>query len=446
MNWNVFEIANNGLLHGGQKIVILDRLIEKFNMEHNAHSDGDSARGFRAELNDLIPSEYRGQRLIWLDKIWSRVLEGTVNPKFPIGEEYLISPIPENERESVTAKKNETLAPLRAFYKWQRNNHKPTVTRLFRDRHIAGIEGGNDDYHDSGHGTTIDDLMTKGVPSKNPNANHASNIAYLLRVQKRSQNLTEEQQERIDKTWVETRQQSMLDDYWDTRGIDLDSVRLEITMPEPPDPPEDFFTFTEVDIEGVLEINSSSKMTATDMARSDTVYAHKDKGVGNFTDYTQLLTLRPTGTELNGRLGFWATTNTPGTEAIMTAGGDVAYAHWRQSVGGNRLIVKVNGVTQNVIVPQTINTTRHLTIDKSGVVYSLDTYTDPDRTAHDQGDSLTHTEADTSYQHIQGIFNQGVAASATVSGWISDMDLQQAVGNINRKLGRGLARGIGRGL
>ena len=78
MNFDKFPIT-----HRGQEVAICNRIIGLFMTEED--DLGSSVRSLAADLDAVLPEEYRGKRVVWLKTFWSRLNipeKKTVTPLF----------------------------------------------------------------------------------------------------------------------------------------------------------------------------------------------------------------------------------------------------------------------------------------------------------------------------------------------------------------------------
>ncbi|MCK5616256.1 hypothetical protein KAR91_81090, partial [Candidatus Pacearchaeota archaeon] len=262
------DFSSFNITHSGQKWSVINRAIKLFNDEHNEHSLGVAFRESRGILNNLLPAQYHSKRVVWLKTFWGDVLPD----------------IDEADRDVATASMSVAYGAYRLFAKYQRNEYHLTLRRLLRDRFVAEQECEEDTFHNPNY----IDFQTNGLPSKNPNANPSTNIAYLKRLGKLNV-LTEDQKEEIEKAKRDMRQISHDDDYWDSRGLSLDDLRLTVDIPMPPDPLEDYTppNYTETDPDSEVTV-ATNTITVSGMGKNTDTLVYKDFGSGHFTDFDHL--------------------------------------------------------------------------------------------------------------------------------------------------------------
>ena len=258
----------------GQKVSICNRYIELFRQEANEHPSGVKARSLRAELNALMPEAYNGHRLIWLRIKWKDVLSGNAKLGFP-GVDL-------DKRSAATIKKDETYQALNIFYKYQREEAKVTVKNLLYERHKAMEECRKDTFHNPALADfkRVNGKLTLDLPSKNP-MNESTNIAFAMRaMEKLDSSMDDEHRHAIGKVLADMKQKGYTSTTWDNK-IDKELVRVNISMPAPPDPLEDFTTYTDDDPLGHTAITSST-IVGTGITRDERTLVYDDKGINNF--------------------------------------------------------------------------------------------------------------------------------------------------------------------
>ena len=310
------------ITHKGQVLAITNRLVEQFRQEHNSKPDGILLRNLRADFNSIMPEAYHGKRMLWLNQVWEKALNGDLALGFP--------GVPLDARLDATERKDELMPIIRRFAKWQRDEHNVTVGRLIKERHLAELECQDDEVR---HGRpTIADFIANGLPSKNPNINPSTNGAYLQVLIKNNPNMTKEEREVVEDAKEEVEQYMYADDYWDAQ-LNLDDYRLTIRMQEPIDPEEDFTTWTNV---GAYKVVTPDKITITNMPRSIDAYMYKSFGSGHFSDFEHLHSFKLTSTPDNGAGGFWALSNLV-DDTLALFGDDVITLYTSVDSGVNKV-------------------------------------------------------------------------------------------------------------
>lgn len=404
------------ITHKGQVVAITNRLVELFKQEHNEKPDGILIRNLRSEFNAVMPSAYHWRRMIWLNEKWNDVLNG--NPK------YGFPGVPLDNRLAATEKKNELMPIINRFGKWQRDEHNVTVGRLFKERRIAELECRDDVAH---HGNpTVADFLANGLPSKNPNANPSTNAAYLQRLIETNPNMTDEQRETVNDTRAQIKQQMYEDDFWDSQ-LSLDDYRLTKDMPVPPDPLEDFTTYTEVDNGGDLTVTANKVVVDTQLRNVDN-HVSKDAGAGHYGDFEHLTSAKLTAT-VNGSTGaFWALSNQVNDLFGMFTQ-DVIALYNNTAVADNRFIFRqyTGGVAIDVdnMSNAVIGTDYRFTPSRNGTAAQCLVHDDVDRTS--LVDILVFTCDTTTlrYAYAEASYNSGTTQS--ISYETSDFDFQEFV-------------------
>jgi hypothetical protein len=287
----------------GQKVTICNRYVEQFRQEANEHSSGVKARALRAELDALMPEAYHGYRLIWLNIKWQDVMGGNEDFGFP-GLSLDI-------RLAATNKKDEALQALKEFYKYQREIFTPTIKSLLHERHKAEQECRQDETH----GPTLADFkrvdgkLSLDAPSKSP-MNESTNAAFAMRVLELYPDIDMEYTIAVSEVLGNAKKQARNSDFWDNR-LDKELVRVNINLPEPPDPPEDFTTYTKFTdrVPDPLSITATT-IIGTAITRNEDTYVYDDKEGGHFSgDFTHQFDTNVSNSVLVGNVTSWALTN-----------------------------------------------------------------------------------------------------------------------------------------
>ena len=154
------------------------------------------------------------------------------------------------------------------------------------------------------------------------------------------------------------------DTNWDA-DIDLEKIPRLGVVGEPPDPTEDFTTYTEVDPNGHIAITSASLITCTLMARGESCYVYADKGVGHFAgDFTHLVDalVSARSSYSASMASFWGVGNAVGDVNTRQNGGDkMLDASWLDGNSGNTAaifyLIENNEAGYDVSILLTLNTT-----------------------------------------------------------------------------------------
>lgn len=380
----------------GQKVIICNRYVEQFKQEAISHQSGIDARALRAELNALMPEAYHGQRLIWLDIKWQDVLNGSESLGFP--------GVPLGAHLSATEKKNDGLSSLKAFYKYQREISSPTIKRLLYERHKAEKECEEDITHNPSlsHFKRENGHLTLDVPSKNPR-NEATNTAFAIRALKLNPSMDDEHRQAVLIALGETRKDTRNSDFWDNK-LDKENVRININLPEPPDPIEDFTTYTEFDPLSKVAITSST-ITGVGMSRDEDTYVYKDKGAGHFSgDFTQLVDITIDNVVNSGAAVGWAMTNDiDDVRGLVVANKSFLYMSFLSGTAAFLIESATGTLHSDFTVSLTEGQISYYTLDRDEGVGSFGQlscliYTDVDRTIPlDSLSVLLHAKLDLRY-------------------------------------------------
>ena len=412
-----------------QKVSIINRYFRLFMDEHNAHPDGAMARFLRAELLPMIPFKYHGYRTIYLSVIWNQVL----------------SDIPKVDRVVVDAKFKETLQQVRKFGKWQRNHFKPTIKRLFKERHNAKQETRLDNRHNPtlANFSIVNGKRQMDLPSKNPHANEATNYAFAERFLHLHPDAPEDYKEAANEAIAAAKGQAQQSTFWDN-SLDIEAMRLSADMPVPPDPLENLTTYTEVDAGGYLTVDSA-KVVAIDLPRNVESWLYKDFGVDHFNgDFSHLSRIKATASTAACRIYNYILANsTDGPYQIFLDSGSFLGGWYLEAANKEfRIIEFDSGVGyQDVSIPITLGTdywqdySRDEVIGTYGTFYG-DIYDDVDYTSLFDALSLAlHTsKKDFRYLYTIASWNTGAAGPGSMES--GDFDLQEAVAPGIQKLRR----------
>jgi hypothetical protein len=409
----------------GQKITICNRYIELFRDEHNSKADGVLFRNLRADLNAIMPVEYHTHRLIWLKQKWADVLNGNTDLDFP--------GIEETQREEATNRMNEALPVLKRFQKWQREEHDVTVKRLFHERHLAEVICQNDLFHSP----AIADFMLNGLPSQNP-LNVSTNFAYIQRLQYLNPVLTEDQRQTIGAANAATRKAAQESDYWDNR-LDMEAIRWRVGMPEPPDPLEDFTTWSPGETDPPTGVITVTPMTVSwvNFNRQVDRYHVDDKGVNAIDgDFEYLFRWKMTAMDNS------AAVYSPMVANLLDDGKNIAdvsgdfLANWLGKTPTAHVILlqELDGgsLYQDTSINLSLNTNYYAKFKRvestgtHGTGYTL-IFDDPDRTSSVDNLSITLHTSKKDYRYLYAVNSYNSGHNIPCSGEVGDFDLQEVV-------------------
>lgn len=415
-----------------QKATVCNRYIELFRHEHNTRHEKVVANDLRAELDALMPEAYHTCRILWLAINWRRVLNGQLNPDYPLAsdDEYLVAPISEEDRAIVTAKKDEALQAWREFAKWQREEHGPTVSMLIDERHKAMEECRQDEAHNP---TLSDFSVVNGkrklsVPAMNPH-NEATSMAFAMRAFETMPDMDNEHREAVFEAIAESRQYTRNSDFWDKK-LDKELVRTNINLPEPPDPLEDFTTYTEVDGgSDNVTIVDATQIDFTDLSRVEETYVYKDFNVGHFGDFEHLPSAKITARNTLGRAIVYVLANIV-DDGLAVRNDDGISLQFLHATGPsqNQLYLQhfaSGSATNDFFQPWVVGTRYWFTLSRSGSTITCKIYDDVDRT--NLLDTLSVLGDATTYRYYYPLstFNSGTSG-ASITGSIYATDLQEA--------------------
>jgi hypothetical protein len=406
MNYSPFSIS-----HSGQKIAIINRAIYRFKEEHNNSPDRVAFYNAREDLDRIIPDQYLTMGLIWMEVNWQYILDGTNG----------FEAISLMNQTEATRRLNVALGLLREFKAYQRDEYQPTIRRLHRDRFVAETEC----EEDSLHNPTYADFKANGLPSKNPNFNPSTNIAYLKRLEKLNV-LAEEERDDISANLRDMRQLSQIDSYWDTRGLNLDDLRLTASIPAPPDPLEDYTAYTEVDPDSEVTV-ATNTITVAGLGKNTDTYVYKNFGAGHFTDFSHLHQLKVTAWDVKGLATPYALADTVNDYLGLIANNfiGILVGENLSANGAFRLEQSTSGSsTFDTALDLTLNVDYYFDTARSGTALTSDIYTDADRTV--VFDNLSITTGAGALQYYYPIASANNATTPTIDLISSNTDLQEA--------------------
>ena len=411
-----------------QKPSICNRYIELFRLEHNEHYLGADVKAKRAEFDALMPEEYHTHRIVWLAIKWKDVLNGNDDLGFP-GVEL-------SDRLAATEKKNEVYQAWLLFAKWQRDEHGPTVKRLLYERHKAMEECRQDGEHNPSLAdfSTVNGKKRLNVPEQNPH-NEATSVAFAMRTFEKIPNMDMEHRKAVFEAIAEAKHYTRNSDHWDSR-LNKALVRININNPEPPDPIEDFNTYTKI---GGASVVITSPKVAFTVTRSEETYVYKDFGIDHFSgDFSHLCDgecTAATAPVSSAVAYFWNLTNDlDDVKGLLDANKSFLTCRYNYNTAGNFLILleEVNsGTFYNDLYVGALNTHYWFTIGRDEAIGSFGQlenliHSDVDRiTLLDTLAVLLHTsKKNFRYQMSLNTYNNGAAAS-TITGYIQNLDLQE---------------------
>jgi len=400
----------------GQKVTICNRYIEKFRQEHNAHPAGALLRQRRAALDAILPEAHRSTPLRWLEATWGDVL----------------TTVPEGDRQRVTELLESAMEARPAFASWRHVHFNPTVSRLLKERHAAKEECAADTWHGS---PSITQFMANGLPSGNP----STNFSFIARLRAVNNGLSAEEKEAIDLAEAQAKAAAYSDKWWDSRGIDLDSVRMTSDTPEPPDPIENLLTYAEVDPNGRLTTDGAT-VTASGLRRNEDAYFYKDKGADHFGDFSidHEFKLTVDGTGATG--GFFCLSNTV-DDLNALIGGNCLFIYSNTIAGPiNRMIFQQReggvSVGLDVFSGYTLNQQYYLTTSRNGTSATCGVYTDIEKTI--VADLLGFACNTTKYRYVFPAVSYNDGNATAISFTSGNFDLGEAMIFSNRGMTGGM--------
>lgn len=227
---------------------------------------------------------------------------------------------------------------------------------------------------------------------------------------------------------------------WDKDIAPEQFPRLNV-LGEPPDPLEDFTTYTESDASSRLTVGAN-QIDWTALANSETAYVYKDEGANHFSgNFTHLMKALMTVTGNAGRYpAQWILSNTVATVEVLLGGTNHALVGGLDWGGLNiwlqQVLYENNGAAlysdeDNAGSSATAywgKFVRDEAVGTYGTLYGY-WYTDAGRTTLLSSQALTlHEKAD--FRYVYG-FNNYVFANANVSsGYSADLDLGEVTQSV----------------
>lgn len=330
----------------GQEITICNRYAELFLREANEHPKGIEARALILELNTIIPEAYHDHKLIWLNIKWKDVLNGNEALGFP--------GVNLDVRLAATTKKDETLVALREFQKYQREENHPTIKRLLHERDKAAQKCRQDTTHNPNLASfkRVGGKLTLDVPSKKPH-NESTNAAFAMRAMELIPDMDNEHRTAVAEALGDANERTKKSDFWDNK-LDKELVRLNVNLPEPPDPPEDFTTFIEEDPLGKVTITAST-VTAISISRNERTLVHKAVNITG--DFSHTFAATMSNNVAVGNCSVWALANVANDSVSLIAANEdllavlysnSSYLYITESDGGTVYFDFVASLTQGV--------------------------------------------------------------------------------------------------
>lgn len=404
-------------IHSGQKWAVCNRAVEQFREEHNAHPASALFASARSLLDASIPDKYHNQRIVWLSTYWSKVLPD----------------IPEENKDEATIRMQGAMSLYRDFNKYQREDFEPTVNRILRDRDIVEKECEKDTFHGN---PKIADFITNGLPSKNPNSNSASNITYIKRLLVNPDNagMTEEERETILNAKTEIEKQSYDDSYWD-KDINLNDLRLNISSSMPPDPPEDYTGYTEIDPNGRYAVTSNN-IDVTGLRRNEDAWVVNDKGINHFDeDFEHLVDCETASFSHNALFFPWMIANAINDWNGLLSDSGEDFLSVMMVGSGVTLIIRLHECIGTSLISSqyvvAVNTPYYLKLKRNESIGSYgqlqcSIYSDVDRISLLIALSLT-LRAKNDFRYVYGMNSGNNGSTPSITGSVSNLDLQEPV-------------------
>lgn len=423
-----------------QKVSICTRYIELFREEHNTHPLGLEARTRRFELDALIPELYHGHRLIWLSTKWYDVVNGNESLGFP--------GLPLNIHLAATSRKNEALQAWRAFAKWQREEHGAIISMLMYERHKAMVECRQDESHNP----SISDFSTANgkkrlnVPSQKT-TNESTNIAFAMRAFEIIPDMDNEHREAVFEALSAAKHSATKSTFWDSE-IDKELVRTNIKMTEPPDPLEDYTTWTDIDPNSDFTITTNKIIVNTMNGETDSFVYKAGSWDGNFIhDFDVKVTAYGI---ISSQCSIWTLANVV-DDYVWIRNNSEDMLGLIASDLHLRLYETVAGVSQfdegsSLLVGTNyyFSGERDETVGTYGTLYARK-YSDVDRTSLLETLSATLREKE-DFQYTYAIQSQNVAPSRSISLEHENFDLHEEATGVGTLINGGLINtGLTRG-
>jgi hypothetical protein len=219
------------------------------------------------------------------------------------------------------------------------------------------------------------------------------------------------------------------------KTISLDSLDGET----PPDPLEDWTTYTEVDPSGYLTV-AANQVTITDMPRNQSTFLYDDKGAGHFgTTFSSphLLSSEYGNIDNAAEIIIWGLTNTTNFSFYTD---DVFFLIWEDYASQRlRLFMDDGGVDDwddsNVC---SADTQYWFTINRDDPT-TCAIYSDSDRT--NLLDTLSVSQGTDSFRYMISAASRGGSGSGASNAVVYDLDLQEG-GGITEKASSDSGAGV----
>lgn len=213
---------------------------------------------------------------------------------------------------------------------------------------------------------------------------------------------------------------------------------------------ENYTTYTEVDENADYTV-TSTKIDIVTMARDSVSYVYKDAGVAHFDgDFDHDFEYFVNSSTQSGELtGVWAVSNSVNNhQAHQDANQDILiFLMGEEATGVKKRLREQDGSTtydSTDNADETTNTLYYATAERDeavgtyGTIY-IYTYTDSGRTSLADTRSIALHTSKKDYRYIYGAISDGGATSNTTTGFVQNLDLQEAVGPANVKSWNGVA-------
>jgi hypothetical protein len=214
---------------------------------------------------------------------------------------------------------------------------------------------------------------------------------------------------------------SLLDEL---KAVSLDSLGASFSL----DPTEDFTTYTEVDPNSDITV-TASRCTVDTMRNDVTAYVRKDYGADHFTDFEHLVAINVSTFNEYASIGWWGLDDGEGTYTAreVTHRGITL---WSYSTGRSLNVYDHDEWFYDS--SPNLGGVHYLTMARSEGTFTVAIYSDSDRTNLEDTLSIASTAA---YRYVCSVNSRGGSGSVTGSGYVEDLDLQEAPEIIEKSSG-----------
>lgn len=193
---------------------------------------------------------------------------------------------------------------------------------------------------------------------------------------------------------------------------------------------ENFTIYTEVEEAADIYSVAASKIDFTDVPLNENSYVYKDFNAGHFGDFTHLITVYLSDTNLGSATSICGYGLQNEITDYVGVTGDALITMIRgdsSAINDIKIREKDGGVEgAEDIGTISFNTIYYLTVSRSGDTYQVLIYDDADRTS--LVDTLSITCIETTFQYCMAVetTDYGANTNRHITGYIENLDLQEA--------------------